>query len=56
MITRFWNYLRVVLPSSDPQVMIPAAKALGKRVFVVFDLGEWDRIDLRSDRRNDYMA
>jgi FKBP12-rapamycin complex-associated protein len=33
-ITRFANYLRIVLPGSDPQVMALSAKALGRLALV----------------------
>lgn len=29
-VTRFANYLRIVLPGSDPQIAILASKALGR--------------------------
>jgi FKBP12-rapamycin complex-associated protein len=29
-VTRFANYLRIVLPGQDPQITLLAAKALGK--------------------------
>ena len=34
-ITRFANYLRIVLPGSDPQISVLASKALGNiKVYV----------------------
>ena len=61
-ITRFANYLRIILPGSDPQIMQLASKALGKLArpggtltaeFVEFEIKralEWlqgDRNELR---------
>ncbi|KAI9327967.1 armadillo-type protein [Obelidium mucronatum] len=62
-ITRFANYLRIVLPGSDPQISILAAKALGRLAqpggtltaeFVEFEVKralEWLQGDRNESRR-----
>ncbi|KXS11006.1 FAT-domain-containing protein [Gonapodya prolifera JEL478] len=62
-ITRFANYLRIVLPGSDPQTMVLASKALGRLAlsggtltpdFVEFEVKralEWLQGDRNESRR-----
>lgn len=62
-ITRFANYLRIVLPSNDVQAMVLASKALGKLAipggtltsdFVEFEVKralEWLQVDRQENKR-----